>query len=181
MLALSVKFIFFEDRNDVAKRPRFKKEKVETEEAEAELDNLALDDANTASMNVSLRQRFERGALPSIQQPSVFPFSGVGGDWIEDDNEKERLEYSDKEVQTDAKYCESGGESSSSKTSEVPRSVEECLEIYKSEVRVRSLAVDVNPVLPVAKKKRQQKERQSLYVNSYNEQKLLPEKLPRDV
>lgn len=131
MLALSVKFIFFEDRNDVVKQPKFKEEEVETEGVEAELDGLALaDGVNTAAMNISLRQRFEGETL--IQQPSVFPLSGVGGGWIEDDNEKD-IEYLDKEVQTDTKYL---NESLSPTVSEVPRSVEECLEIYKSEVRV---------------------------------------------
>lgn len=137
MLALSVKFIFFEDRNDVAKRPRFKKEEVETEELEAELDGLALDGVNTVTMDMSLRQRF--GEETSIQQPSIFPLSGVGDGWIENDNEKTEVEYSDKEVQTDLKYfsaCDSGNKSSLPKTSEVPRSVEKCLEIYKSEVKI---------------------------------------------
>lgn len=147
MLALSVKFIFFEDRNDVAKQPKLKKEVVETEEVEAELDSLPLYDVkNTPAMDMSLRPRFGEETLPAIQQPSIFPLSGVGGGWIEDDNER-KVDYSDKEVQTDAKYFsayESGNENSSLKISEVPRSVEECLEIYKSEVRVRILASDVN-------------------------------------
>ncbi|XP_032684231.1 3-hydroxy-3-methylglutaryl-coenzyme A reductase isoform X2 [Odontomachus brunneus] len=141
MLALSVKFIFFEDRNDVTKQPKIKKGEVETEEAEAELDSLALYDVNTAAMDMSLRQRFGGETLPSIQQPSIFPLSGVGGGWIEDDNEKD-VDYSDKEVQTDAKYFsayESGNENSSPKISEVPRSVEECLEIYKSELGANAL------------------------------------------
>lgn len=138
MLALSVKFIFFEDRNDVAKQSKFKKEETETEEVETELDNLTLDEITTAAMDMSLRQRFGEETLPSAQQSSIFPLSGVGGGWIEDDSEKD-VNYSDKEVQTDAKYISVGdsvSESSSRKIPEVPRSVEECLEIYKSEVRV---------------------------------------------
>ncbi|XP_014478645.1 PREDICTED: 3-hydroxy-3-methylglutaryl-coenzyme A reductase isoform X2 [Dinoponera quadriceps] len=144
MLALSVKFIFFEDRNDVAKQSRFKQEEteeVEMDEVRAELDGLALDDVNTTAMDMSLRQRFGGKTLPSIQQPSVFPLSGVGGGWIEDDNEK-HVEYLDKEVQTDAKYfiaCDSANESSSEPKILVPRSVEECLEIYKSELGANAL------------------------------------------
>ncbi|EFN88878.1 3-hydroxy-3-methylglutaryl-coenzyme A reductase isoform X2 [Harpegnathos saltator] len=133
-LALSVKFIFL-DRND---------EETETEEIEAEIDDLASDDTNTIGMDMSLRRRFREKALQSTQQPSIFPLSGIGGGWIENDNER-NVEYSDKEVQTETNFDKYFGaydlasESSSSKIPEVPRSVKKCLEIYKSELGANAL------------------------------------------
>ncbi|KAL6436490.1 hypothetical protein ACFW04_004759 [Cataglyphis niger] len=138
LLALVIKFIFFEDRSDmVAKRLRFQREKKEAiaeEKTESHHDGSVSPD--NATMNMSLRQRFGIPTLPTIQQP-VFPLSGVGGGWIEADNDA-YVEYTDREVQTDAIYHgvnESISENDSSpKKSQVPRSVEDCLEIYKSEL-----------------------------------------------
>lgn len=137
LLALVVKFIFFDRSDMIGKRLRFQREKREAtaeEEAESHHDGSISPD----TMNMSLRQRFGIPTLPAIQQP-VFPLSGVGGGWIEVDNDV-YVEYTDKEVQTDAIYHgvnESIGENDLSlKTSQTPRSVEDCLEIYKSEVRI---------------------------------------------
>lgn len=137
LLALVVKFIFFDRSDMIAKRLRFQREKRETiaeEEAESHHDGSISPD----TMNMSLRQRFGIPTLPAIQQP-VFPLSGVGGGWIEVDNDV-YVEYTDKEVQTDVIYHgvnESIDENDLSlKTSQTPRSVEDCLEIYKSEVRI---------------------------------------------
>ncbi|XP_029659326.1 3-hydroxy-3-methylglutaryl-coenzyme A reductase isoform X3 [Formica exsecta] len=133
LLALVVKFIFFDRSDMIAKRLRFQREKREAEEeAESHHDGSVSPD----TMNMSLRQRFGIPTLSAIQQP-VFPLSGVGGGWIEVDNDA-YVEYTDKEVQTDAIYHgvnESIGENDLSlKTSQTPRSVEDCLEIYKSEL-----------------------------------------------
>lgn len=143
ILALvSLAFNFFEDRSDmVAKRLRFQREKREAiaeEKTESHHDGSVSPDNMNTTMNMSLRQRFGIPTLPTIQQP-VFPLSGVGGGWIEADNDA-YVEYTDREVQTDAIYHgvnESIGENDSSpKRSQIPRSVEDCLEIYKSEVRI---------------------------------------------
>ncbi|XP_070162686.1 3-hydroxy-3-methylglutaryl-coenzyme A reductase isoform X2 [Polyergus mexicanus] len=136
LLALVVKFIFFEDRSDmIVKRLRFPREEREAiaeEKAESHHDGSISPD----TMNMSLQQRFGIPTLPTIQEP-VFPLSGVGGGWIEVDNDA-YVEYTDREVQTDAIYHdvnESIGENDSSlKRSQTPRSVEDCLEIYKSEL-----------------------------------------------
>lgn len=132
LLALAVKFIFFEDRGDVARRLQYQGEEEATAEERVEfLDNSnSLDSMNSTAMDISLRQRFDV-SLPTIQQP-IFPLSGVGGEWIEVDNEA-NVEYTDKEVQTDV--VSHGLSELSLKKTEPPRSVEDCLEIYKSEVR----------------------------------------------
>lgn len=136
LLALAVKFIFFEDRGDVVRRLQYQEEEEATAEERVELLDTTnnLDNMNSAAMDISLRQRFGV-SLPTIQQP-VFPLSGVGGEWIEVDNEA-NLEYTDKEVQTDA--ISHGLNELSLKKNEPPRSMEECLEIYKSEVRFEYL------------------------------------------
>lgn len=131
LIALSVKFIFFEDKSDIVKRLRFKKEEEEIKK-KMDLNSFDLDNANTVAMDISLQQQF--GRTSPIQQSSIFPLSGVGGGWAEINDNEESVEYVDKEVQTDMKYFDNG--SSSPKKSEVPRSVEDCLEIYKSEVRI---------------------------------------------
>lgn len=147
LLALAIKFIFFEDRSDViARRLRFEKEEKaeETEEEEEQQNETTLeekvelldgstnlDDMDT-TMNIWLRERFGV-TLPTTQEP-VFPLSGVGGGWSDEND----VECVDKEVQTDATYhgvSDSGEIDSSPQKSEAPRSVEDCLEIYKSEVR----------------------------------------------
>lgn len=140
LLALAVKFIFFEDRNDVvARRLRFKEEEEkEQEEASVEEKVKLLDGSNNlddidTTMNIWLQERFGV-TLPTIQEQPVFPLSGVGGGWSDEND----VECADKEVQTDAVYHDAADSSeidSSPKKSEALRSVEDCLDIYKSEVR----------------------------------------------
>lgn len=143
LLALAVKFIFFEDRGDVValgRRLRFKEEEEEEEKAEETtveekvelLDGSSNLEDMDATMNIWLQERFGV-TLPTIQEP-VFPLSGVGGGWSDEND----VECVDKEVQTDAIYygaSDSGEIDSSPKKFEIPRSLEDCLEIYKSEVR----------------------------------------------
>jgi len=139
LLALTVKFIFCEDRSDmVARRLRFQQEEREAiAEERAEIHHNESISPDTTTMNMSLRQRFGIPTLPTIQQP-VFPLSGVGGGWIEVDNDT-HVECINREVQTDTMYHdvnESIGENNLLlQRSKVPRSIEDCLEIYKSEVR----------------------------------------------
>lgn len=134
LLALAIKFIFFEDKGDIAKQLKFKEEDDTEEKAETEYTELV----GTTAMDVSLRQRF--GESHPAMRSTVFPLSGVGGGWIEVENESQ-LEFIDKEVQTDSR--QSSVDLISSKTSSpestVPRPVEECLEIYKSELGASAL------------------------------------------
>lgn len=132
LLALLLKLIFFEGKGDVATQSR---SETEEESAEVETNDLALDNSNAADTNTSSQ---EQETLPFIQKSSIFPLSGVGGGWIENDSDM-NVEYADKEVQTDEKFfgtSDSSNENSLPKNSQKVRSVEDCLEIYKSEVRI---------------------------------------------
>ncbi|XP_018366449.1 PREDICTED: 3-hydroxy-3-methylglutaryl-coenzyme A reductase isoform X2 [Trachymyrmex cornetzi] len=152
LLALAVKFIFFEDRNDVVVRQlRCKEEEEEEEERKGEeeekeeatveekmelLDGSNLNDMDT-TVNIWLRDRFGL-TLPTIQEQPVFPLSGVGGGWGDESD----VEYADKEIQTELIYRDandSGEIDSLLKKSEISRSVEDCLEIYKSELGASAL------------------------------------------
>lgn len=129
LLTLLLNFIFFESKGDVAKQSKSEKDE-EVMEKKTEMKDLTLDNINITVANMSLQQR---KTLPSIQQSAVFPLSGVGGEWIETN-----MEYVNKEVQTDEKYLDVddvNNEDSSSNNSKVVRSIEDCLEIYKSQVR----------------------------------------------
>ncbi|XP_034172374.1 HMG coenzyme A reductase [Osmia lignaria lignaria] len=136
LLALAIKFIFFEDKGDIAKQLRFKEEDDTDEKVESEY--ATSESMNTATMNMSLRQRFG-GSMPPMRS-AVFPLSGVGGGWIDVDNEYQ-MEFIDKEVQTDVKQFSADILSTESLPlqSKVPRSIEECLEIYKSELGASGL------------------------------------------
>ncbi|XP_053988321.1 3-hydroxy-3-methylglutaryl-coenzyme A reductase [Hylaeus volcanicus] len=136
LLALAIKFIFFEDKRDIAKQLRFKEENDTEEKVESEY--TATETMNTTTMNMSLRQRFGE-PLPGTRS-AIFPLSGVGGNWIEDESESQ-MEFIDKEVQTDGKQfnIDASSNEGSSSQSKVPRSVEECLEIYKSELGASAL------------------------------------------
>lgn len=135
LLALTVKFIFCEDRSDmVARRLRFQQEEREATAEEREI----CDGSNSpdTTMNMLLQQRFGIPTPSTIQQP-IFPLSGVGGGWNEIDDTN--VEYIDREMQTDMTYHnvnESIDENDLLlQRFKVPRSIEDCLEIYKSEVR----------------------------------------------
>lgn len=144
LLALAIKFIFFEDRSDVvARRLRFKEEEEEEKDATVEekvelLDGPAnLDDIDT-TMNIWLRERFGVTLPTTIQEKPVFPLSGVGGGWGDEND----VECVDKEVQTDTIYhgaSDSGEVDSSPKRLETLRSVEDCREIYNSELGASAL------------------------------------------
>ncbi|KYN02273.1 PREDICTED: 3-hydroxy-3-methylglutaryl-coenzyme A reductase [Cyphomyrmex costatus] len=155
LLALAIKFIFFEDRNDVvAKQLKFKEEEEEEEKEENEeekkeeatveekvelLDSSNLNDIDT-TMNIWLRERFGV-TLPTIQEQPVFPLSGVGGGWGDESD----VEYADKEIQTEMIHrdaSDSGEIDLSLKKFEIPRSVKDCLEIYKSELGASALSND---------------------------------------
>ncbi|XP_014608233.1 PREDICTED: 3-hydroxy-3-methylglutaryl-coenzyme A reductase isoform X1 [Polistes canadensis] len=126
LLALTIKSIFFEDKEDIAKQLRFQEDTQNIIESES-----------TEKMNVSLRQRF--GVTMSIQQP-VFPLSEINGDWIEMKNEH-NVELVDKEVQTDEKVSSTdlSNHADLLHGSIEPRNLEECLEIYRSELGASAL------------------------------------------
>lgn len=135
LLALAIKFIFFEDKADIAKQLRFKEDDDTEEKNESETTS---ENINTTAMDISLRRRFA-ATLPTMQS-TVFPLSGVGGGWIEVENEAQ-VECIDKEVQTDKKLFSTDTSSSEELAAcpKVARSVEECLEIYKSELGANAL------------------------------------------
>lgn len=138
LLALAIKFIFFEDKGDIVKQLRFKEEDDTDDKVESDAIS---ENMNTAAMNMSLRQRFGE-SIPSMRS-AVFPLSGVGGGWVEVENESQ-MEFIDKEVQTDGKQFSADSLSNESLPleSKVPRSLEECLEIYKSELGASGLTDD---------------------------------------
>jgi len=121
-----------EEEEEREEREQEEKEEVTVEEKMELLDGSNLNDIDT-TMNIWLRERFGV-TLPTIQEQPVFPLSGVGGGWGDESD----VEYADKEIQTEL-ICRDASDfgeiDSSLKKSEVPRSVEDCLEIYKSEVR----------------------------------------------
>lgn len=122
LLALAIKFIFFEDKGDITKQLRFQEDNTENV-IESEI-------ITTEKMDVSLRRRFEG----TIQRP-IFPLSEINSDWIEVINER-NIELVDKEIQTDEKVnsTDTSSNKDSSHRSIEPRNLEECLEIYQSEV-----------------------------------------------
>lgn len=134
LLALTVKFIFFEDRGDIVRQLRFKEKEDITKKVEFET-GFTADNVNTINnTNTSPRPKFDITLPPA--QPKVFPMSGIGGGWIDIDDEEH--EYIDKAVQTDTKFSSvsDDDENSSLEERKIPRSVEDCLQIYKSEVRM---------------------------------------------
>nr|XP_050869776.1 3-hydroxy-3-methylglutaryl-coenzyme A reductase isoform X1 [Vespula vulgaris] len=127
LLALAIKFIFFEDKGDITKQLRFQEDNTENV-IESEI-------ITTEKMDVSLRRRFEG----TIQRP-IFPLSEINSDWIEVINER-NIELVDKEIQTDEKVnsTDTSSNKDSSHRSIEPRNLEECLEIYQSELGTNAL------------------------------------------
>lgn len=135
LLALAVKFIFFEDRGEIAQQLRLK-EAEEPSQSQSPHEESAVESMHVTTLDASIRQRFGV-TLPALHQ-SVFPLSGMGDNWVEVGNES-HIEVQDKEVQTDGRALstdETVGESSLE--AKTPRSVEECLSIYRSEVSWRT-------------------------------------------
>ncbi|XP_011169052.1 3-hydroxy-3-methylglutaryl-coenzyme A reductase [Solenopsis invicta] len=153
VLAVAVKFIFFDDRNDVvAKRLRFREEEKEEKEQQQEEEEMIVEEKgkfldgsanlDDITVNTWLQERYGvtsgvKSDVPTIREP-VFPLSGVGGGWESDESDKE---YSDKEVQTDVVYHDQNdsGEIDTSPKSKTPRSLEDCLEIYQSQLGAKAL------------------------------------------
>ncbi|KAI4496990.1 hypothetical protein M0802_007938 [Mischocyttarus mexicanus] len=126
LLALTIKFIFFEDKEDIAKQLRFQEDTQNIVELES-----------NENMNVLLRQRF--GVTMSTKR-SVFPLSEINGDWLEVKDEHS-VELVDKEVQTNEKIYSTDLSNDTDLLHEPiePRNLEECLEIYRSEFGASAL------------------------------------------
>ncbi|XP_011300109.1 3-hydroxy-3-methylglutaryl-coenzyme A reductase [Fopius arisanus] len=135
LLALALKFIFIEDKGDIAKQLRFK-EKEEDEEI-ASHEETSMETMHASSLDMSIRQRFAPD-LPTVRT-SVFPLSGMGDNWMVVGGDTQ-VEVEDKEVQTDGRVLITDGTPEEiTKDEKEPRSVEECLEIYKSELGANAL------------------------------------------
>lgn len=119
LLALAIKFIFFEDKGDIAKQLRSKveddtEEKIENEYVK-EKENES-EDMNMLTTKISFGNFI---GMQAISLPSKVR------DWT-----------GDKEAQTDEKQCNVDKQDNKSQPPrlKVPRSLKECLEVYKSEV-----------------------------------------------
>lgn len=130
LLALAIKFIFFENKGDIAKQLRFKvednvEEKNESDymkEKRIESDHVRQkenesEDLNVLTSKMPFRQNFTR-----IQTISL---STTVRDWI--DNKDAHIDEKQRNVDI-------RNDKSLFQRLKVPRSLEECLEIYKSEV-----------------------------------------------
>ncbi|KAH0952187.1 hypothetical protein HN011_000262 [Eciton burchellii] len=119
LLALTVKFIFFEDKNNVVVNKQHDEEKkliTKKKEKKEHDDSADRDNTNTIGTDMSVIE-------------AVFP---PCGEWIENP-----VERANKEIQTDAIYLStsnSNDESELLKKFEIPRSLEDCIEIYKSKM-----------------------------------------------
>ncbi|XP_066583727.1 3-hydroxy-3-methylglutaryl-coenzyme A reductase [Prorops nasuta] len=131
LLALAIKFIFFENKGDIAQKLRSQ---------EKESDKTENTCSYETAMDVPLKQRYETQL--ATMRSTVFPLSGMGGgDWIEIDN-AEQIEVTDKEVQTEGKFFTTDSSSSENLAQQQikePRSVEECLNVYRSELGANAL------------------------------------------
>ncbi|CAG5100769.1 Similar to 3-hydroxy-3-methylglutaryl-coenzyme A reductase (Blattella germanica) [Cotesia congregata] len=138
LLALALKFIFIEDKGDIAKQLQFKEEEETSPETQSLDENM--DTMHATSLDVSLRQRFGN-TLPNIHT-SVFPLTEMNDNWIEVGNEN-HIELEDKEVQTDVKVYNNADQVNNELSSYLkepePRSVEDCLAIYRSELGASGL------------------------------------------
>lgn len=125
LLALAIKFIFFEDKEDIAKQLQFKveddtEEKIENEymkEKKFEIEYVKDKENENEDMNFSFL---------TTKMPFKLSFAKmqiISIPWIDG-----------KEEQIDEKQCTVNTSNDKNLFSQIPRSVEECLKIYKSEV-----------------------------------------------
>ncbi|XP_058809317.1 3-hydroxy-3-methylglutaryl-coenzyme A reductase [Phymastichus coffea] len=119
LLALAIKFIFFEDRGgEIVQQLRFEESK-------------------NVEMNCS---EVENELNPTLAAMSMRPRTAVFSDWVEVGSEAD-VQVVDKSVQTEDKMLESM--SSSSETlcskSDTIRSIEDCLALYRSELGANAL------------------------------------------
>ncbi|XP_033219073.1 3-hydroxy-3-methylglutaryl-coenzyme A reductase [Belonocnema kinseyi] len=139
LVALAIKFVFFEDRGDIAKQLKLKEESADAQKSVAEEGTVETMHTAAATLEGQTRRRFE-SAMPTMHS-TIFPLSGMGGDWIEVEDES-YLKLIDKEVQTDEVNIISSTSGATKDVPEVPRTVEECLAIYRSELGADALTDD---------------------------------------
>lgn len=124
LLALAIKFIFFEDKEDIAKQLQFKveddtEEKIENEymkEKKFEIEYVKDKENENEDMNFS----FLTTKMPF--KLSFAKMQTISIPWI------------DGKEEIDEKQCTVNTSNDKNLFSQIPRSVEECLKIYKSEV-----------------------------------------------
>ncbi|NP_001295235.1 3-hydroxy-3-methylglutaryl-coenzyme A reductase [Bombus terrestris] len=126
LLALAVKFIFFEDKGDIAKQLRSKEEddteeKVENESVKGKENES--EDVNVLSIKLPFKQNFS--GMQSISFPSKIH------NWSDD---KEDQTIGEKQCDIDKR-----DDKNLPPESKVPRSLKECLEIYKSDLGASAL------------------------------------------
>ena len=131
LVALAIKFVFFEDRGDIAKQLKLKEESADAQKSVAEEGTVETMHTAATTLEGQTRRRFE-SAMPTMHS-TIFPLSGMGGDWIEVEDDS-YIKVIDKEVQTDDVNIISSTSENSENIPEAPRTVEECLAIYRSEV-----------------------------------------------
>lgn len=117
LLALVVKFIFFENKEEIQQQLRVHM-----------TDRVA--DNNDNQLNTDLMKKFQ-GSMPFFKKHTSFFLDN--NDWEE--NDKESVQFCDKEVQTN-------GEISPPVDIKPSRSLEECLEVYKSNLGADGLTDD---------------------------------------
>ncbi|XP_017888223.1 3-hydroxy-3-methylglutaryl-coenzyme A reductase [Ceratina calcarata] len=130
LLALAIKFIFFEDKGDIAKQLRFRvddntEEKVEGEHIkEKKIDSECFKEKENESEDMNsckMQSRQDIIKMHTICLPSKIR------DWIDD----KELQIDEKQLSVDTRNEE--------KQANVRRSLEECLELYKSELGASAL------------------------------------------
>lgn len=136
LAALAIKFVFFEDRGDIAKQLKFKEESAAAQKTVTEEGTVKTMHATAANLESQTRRRFE-SAMPTMHS-TIFPLSGMGGDWIEVVDEQSYLKLSDKEVQTDDVQLVGASSDINKDVPQISRTLDECLSIYRSEVRFQS-------------------------------------------
>lgn len=154
LIALAVKFIFFEERSEIVRQLRLEEESraaaAAVAAAAAAHQHQLVHEDEGAEMESKLRQRFasamalsqSAAATGEMRSSSaVFPLSGMGQDWIQVGAGEADVQLVDKEIQTDEKMLLESSSSSSetlcSRSDFVTRSIEECVAIYRSEVSER--------------------------------------------
>ncbi|KAL7289752.1 hypothetical protein TKK_0016354 [Trichogramma kaykai] len=158
LVALAIKFIFFEDRGEIARQLRLEEEQRDEEESKQDDEEKKQEkeqDSNGSEEMDRLTRRFAGAMATTLTAttagsshrtgPSSKVFAGLvaapGEDWIEVGAEAD-VELVDKEVQTEQQQQQqaatitsrTASNGSDDAATSPPRSVDECLAIYRSEL-----------------------------------------------
>lgn len=137
LAALAIKFVFFEDRGDITKQLKLKESAAAQKTVTTEEGTVKTMHATAANLESQTRRRFE-SAMPTMHS-TIFPLSGMGGDWIEVVDEESFIKLSDKEVQTDDIQIVSTSRDVKNDAPQISRTLDECLTIYRSELGADAL------------------------------------------